>query len=816
MKSLFAPLLEGATCRPAWRLALTLFCSSLSWCWNSAAQTNPGSAPKALVDYINPMIGAGCGDGIYGKTFPGAATPFGLVQLSPDTITGGDNGCGYSYPHKTIEGFSFTHMSGVGWYGDLGNFLVMPTVGALKTERGVNGAGDGYRSRFSHTTEVAQAGYYAVTLDDYQVRAELTAAPRAGILRFTFPQSGQSRIQTDLARRVGGTSTRQYVKVVDDHTIEGWMKCPPAGGGWGNGDGRADYTVYFVAEFSLPMTQYGVWSADIPAGWRRKREDIESARYREVVAASKVLAGCREREGDHLGFFIEFATTNRQQVLMKAGISFVSINGARGNLRHDIADWDFERVRRQARELWADALAGVAIEGASDAQKEVFATALYHSFLDPRSFSDADGFYTGADHKVHQTAQYTYRTIFSGWDVFRSQYPLLSILRPDVVNDTVNSLMQQAELSGNGYLARWEIVGAESGCMIGDPAVSVIADAYLKGIRGYDAQQAYTLCRNSVMGPKTGRQGLRAYEAKGFVPGSVSWTLENSYFDYCAGRFAEALGKTNDARLLLQRALNYRNIYDPSVGNMRAKNSDGSWTVWRGATAEGQGCVESNPYQQGWFVPQDVAGLIQLMGKDYFLRYLTEFFEKTPTNFQWNAYYNHANEPVHHAVYLFAYAGEPWRSQQWARFTVDHAYGPGVHGLCGDEDVGQMSAWYLLSAIGLHPVCPVDGVYVIGSPLFGKVSIRLDPHYSRGGTFTVVTHNNSPRNLYIQSARLNGRPLDRAWIHYREIVGGGTLEFEMGPEPNKSWASAPAAAPPSLSNSTNSTPASPAQGEPPR
>ena len=522
--------------------------------------------------------------------------------------------------------------------------------------------------------------------------------------------------------------------------------------------------------------------------------------YRDIVAAAKVLDGCRELEGDHLGFFTEFATTENQQVLMKAGISFVSVNGARANLKHDIDGWDFDQTRRQARALWADALAGVAIEGATDAQREIFATALYHSFIDPRSFSDADGLYTGADHKVHQTSSYTYRTVFSGWDVFRSQYPLLSIIRPDVVNDTVNSLVQQAELSGNGYLARWEIVAAESGCMIGDPAVSVIADAYLKGIRGYAAEQAYALCRSSVMGPKTGRPDMKAYAEKGFVPGSVSWTLENAYFDYCAGRFAEALGKTNDARLLLQRALNYTNIYDPFVGNMRAKNAKGAWTSWKGATTEGQGCVESNPYQQGWFVPHDVAGLSQLMGKDYFLSYLTRFLDQTPTNFEWNAYYNHANEPVHHVPYLFAYTGQPWRSQQYARFTLDHAYSTGIRGLCGDEDVGQMSAWYLLSSIGFHPVSPVDGVYVIGSPLFGKVSIRLDPRYSAGGSFTVVAHNNSPKNLYIQSATLNGKPFDRAWIHYREIVAGGTLEFNMGPSPNTEWAASPQAAPPSLSN----------------
>ncbi len=766
----------------------------------SAARAGESPA-RPLVDYINPLIGASTSVEFgEGKTFPGAATPFGLVQLSPDTITGGDNGPGYSWHHHSIEGFSFTHMSGIGWYGDLGNFLVMPTTGPLKTQRGVNGSEDGYRSRFRHETEVVKAGYYAVTLDDYHVRAEMTAASRAGILRFTFPESSQARLQIDLSRRVGGTSTRQYVKVVDDHTIEGWMECPPEGGGWGNGDGHANYTVYFSAQFSKPLEKFGVWSAPIPDDWRRKREDIESARYQAVVAQAKVVEQARETEGKHLGFFTEFASHEGETVLLKAGISFVSIAGARANLAQDIPGWDFDGVRHQARGLWEQALGGVAIEGGTEAQKEAFATALYHSFIDPRAFSDTDGQYTGADGKVHTTGNFVYRTIFSGWDVFRSQYPLLTIIRPDVVNDTVNSLMQQAELSGNGYLARWEILGAESGCMIGDPAVSVFADAYLKGIRGYDAAKAYALCRQTVMGPKTNRNGWKEYAELGYVPDSISCTLENAYFDYCTARFAEALGKTDDAQLLRKRSLNYRNIYDPAVGNMHARDRNGNWLPWKGATVEGQGCVESNPYQQGWFVPHDVAGLRALMGEDYFLKYLTEFFDKTPPSFKWNAYCNHANEPVHHCAYLFTYAAVPWLTQKWARFIMEHAYGPGVKGLCGNEDVGQMSAWYLLSAMGFHPVSPVDGIYIIGSPLFDKVSVRLDPHYYKGGSFTVVAHHNSTKNFYVQSARLNGRRLERAWLRHDEIVSGGTLELEMGPEPNKQWGSAPKNLPPPMSS----------------
>ena len=417
--------------------------------------------------------------------------------------------------------------------------------------------------------------------------------------------------------------------------------------------------------------------------------------------------------------------------------------------------------------------------------------------IDPRAFSDVDGRYAGADGKVHQSGDFTYRTIFSGWDVFRSEYPLLAIVRPDVFNDSVNSLMEQAELSGDSYLPRWEIVGAESGCMVGDPAVSVFAEAYLSGIRGYDVQKAYDLCRQSVDSTAGGRN-RKEYLELGYAPGSISITLENAYFDYCAGRFAQALGKTNDAQRFICRSLNYRNIYDPSVGNMRAKNPDGSWTPWKGATTEGQGCVESNPYQQGWFAPQDVAGLIGLMGKDYFLSYLTDFFEKTPASFKWNAYYNHANEPVHNVPYLFAYAGAPWLGQKWTRFVMDHAYGPGLSGLCGNEDVGQMSAWYILSAIGLHPVSPVDGIYIIGSPLFRRATIQLDPKYHHGKTFSVITGNNSPQNIYIQSAKWNGQPLNRAWLRYEEIAVGGQLELEMGPTPNKNWGSAPEVLPPSF------------------
>ncbi|MHC4505262.1 MAG: GH92 family glycosyl hydrolase, partial [Planctomycetota bacterium] len=294
----------------------------------------------------------------FGKTFPGAATPFGLVQLSPDTVTGGDNSSGYSYEHSTIEGFSFTHMSGVGWYGDLGNFLVTPTVGELRTSRGKPEHPEGgYRSRFSHDTEVAEAGYYAVSLADYGIRAELTAAPRAGIIRFTFPEHRKSRIQIDLSRRVGGTSTEQLVRVIDDHTICGWMRCPPEGGGWGNGNGKVDYTFHFYCRFSRPLERHGVWSADIPPDWARRNQDVARDAYQRVVADARVTRDRKEARGRHLGFFTEFGTSAGEVVAVKCGVSFVSIEGAKANLEHDIPHWDFDAVREGAREAWARALA---------------------------------------------------------------------------------------------------------------------------------------------------------------------------------------------------------------------------------------------------------------------------------------------------------------------------------------------------------------------------------------------------------------------------------------------------------------------------
>ncbi|MBK1829825.1 GH92 family glycosyl hydrolase [Verrucomicrobiaceae bacterium R5-34] len=758
----------------------------------AAAPVSQAQSDLSLVDAIDPMIGCwtkreGKSHGL-GKTFPGPCTPFGMVQLGPDTVTGGDNAPGYCYTHDKIEGFSFMRLNGAGWFGEFGNLQVMPTTGKelkyLRPEAEKyslwNKFNSPAESSFSHDQEKAKAGYYSVQLLDYDVQVELTAAPRSGMLRFTYPKSETSRVQIDFARRIGMKSarlkfSRQRIEKVDASTLQGSIQCSNLDGGWGKGDGEVNYTLHFYLQFDRPIENWGFWEAEA------------------------ITRMADRHEGRNTGFFFEFPTEEGEQVQMKSGISMVSIQGAKENLAKDIPHWDFEKVYRANRALWSHEMAGVSVQGGSKEQRTIFATALYHAFIDPRSVSDSNGEYIGADQKRHPANGFTYRSLFSGWDVFRSQFPLLTLLRPDIVNDEVNSLLQMAQLSGKGYLPRWEIMNAYSGCMIGDPATVVFAEAYRKGIRNYDVEAAYQACRTSVM-TEGDSQGRDRYNELGYAVGSLSKTLEWAYADYAVAEFAQALGKKDDAAFLRQRSLNYQNVYHPDHGNMQAKMDDGSWATWRGLL-RGYGCVESNPYQQGWFVPHDVQGLIHLMGgEEKFLAHLEPFFERTEGKFTgWNLYYNHANEPVHHVPYLFSYAGKPWLTQKWVRVIMDKAYQTGVRGLPGNEDLGQMSAWYLLNAMGLHPVDPVSGVFMIGSPIFDQISIRLDPNYHDGRELKIVVKNNQPSHVYVQSLSLNGKSIKRAWLHYDELTAGGELVFEMGPEPNKAWGTDPESRPPSLS-----------------
>ena len=740
---------------------------------------------KRKCKYVNPFIGAstnikeaGASHGL-GKTIPGATSPFGLVQLSPNTITGGDNGPGYSDEHRSIEGFAFTQMSGIGWYGDLGNFLVMPTVGELHTNSGKLSDPDaGYRSRYDKESERAEAGYYTVELTDYQIKAEATVAPHSGILQFTYPAHTQSRIQIDLARRVGGTSVWQEVKVVDEHSIAGKMVCTPDGGGWGNGAGKADYVVYFYAQFSKPLKKYRVWSVTIPEGQERKRQFVESKAFQELVAKAQIYEGVREFKGEHIGFFTEFETQKDEKVQMKAGISFVSEAGAKKNLEAEISHWDFTKTLRENQERWEQALSKIQVETTDEEKKKIFYTALYRTMIDPRLYADVDGKYIGGDKQVHETKDFQKRTIFSGWDVFRSEMPLLTIIRPDVIQDMLNSLISLAEESGKNYLERWEFLNAYTGCMVGNPAISVLVDAYRKGIRGYDIEKAWKYADYT--------SHLFGNSSFGYSPNSISQTLEYAYTEWCMAELAKELGKTDDEKRYRNLALSYKNIYDKEKQSFRPRDEKGNFLPWpeEGRLKESYGSVESNPFQQGWFVPHDIDGLVQLMGgKDKTLAELDYMFENTPTHFLWNKYYNHANEPVHHVPFLYNRLGQPWKTQYWARFICQHAYKNEVKGLVGNEDVGQMSAWYILASIGMHPICPGDTRMELFTPSFDRVVVEV----GEGKQFIITAKGQSEKNTYIQSATLNGQPYDKCYIDYQDIVKGGTLELVVSDKPNYNW-----------------------------
>ncbi len=757
---------------------------------------------KEAVDYVDPFIGTGH----MGKDFPGATVPFSMVKLSPDC--GGS--ISYHYSSNFIQGFSFTHLGGADG-GELGNVLVSPTTGPLR----VWGSGkDSYGSGFSKNTEQATAGYYAVTLNDPNVRAEMTVAPHSGILRFTFPENAQSRIQIDLSHRNGGTSLHQTYKRVDDHTIEGQVDYTKAGGGWGS-----TYTAYYRLEFSKPIAQFGVWSATLPPDWSGPKFRISrtmntsSAPYVAACKAAQVIPGCKEMEGQHLGFYDEFPTKAGETVLVKAGISFVSIAGARANLAAEIPDWDFDKIHQQARAAWSKELGRLAVEGGTEDNKTIYYSALYRALQFPQIDQDVDGNYPGGDFKPHHADGFTNRTIFSGWDVYRSEFPLLTLIDPTVVNDQINSMVSLAETNGTHYYDRWEIMGYYSGIMIGNPEVAIINDAYQKGIRNFDVATAYQDSVNSVQ--KFG------FSPVGYNPGNISETTEYGLDDWNLAQLAQALGKKDDAAKYQQLVSSYKKIFDPNQawtydaagtdakpdwkGWFRARDAQGNFVPWTGLLEE-KTTREATVYQAGWTVYYDVPGMIQLDGgNDLFVAKLTDFFERTP-DFStwspysgtknpyhqkgqepwWNSYNNPVNEPTELISLLFNRAGAPWLTQKWVRKS-QQVYLTGPEGMPGDDDCGQMSAWYVLAAIGLHQLCEGDPRFEVFTPMFDKVTLTLDPKYAKGGTFTITTKNQSPENIYIQSARLNGKPFNRCWLNYTEIAAGGTLNLVLGPRPNKAW-----------------------------
>ena len=750
-----------------------------------------GLTPVNYAGYVNPLLGTDD----HGHTFPGAALPGGMVQLGPDTdIKGWDWCSGYHYSDSSVMGFSHLHRSGMG-AGDWGDIMFMPTTGPLKVEPGAKDKpGEGYRSRFSHTEEAASAGYYAVSLKDYGIKAELTVSERSGYHKYTFPKSDASHILIDMNHGIGDKCTNAQIKIVSNTEIEGHR----------GSDGFVDnQNVYFFAKFSKPFSSSGTWDK------------------------KNILPGSKEGSGTQIGAFVNYVTAESETVEVKVGISYTSIAQARLNLETEILQRDFNQVKEAAKAKWNKALAKIEIESGNTSdvksvnqKMETFYTALYHSLLFPATFSDVDGKYMGLDNKVHTTKGFTYRSDFSLWDTFRAEMPLLTLVEPSRSNDAINTWI--AQYQQGGWLPTPQQFGnSYTNDMIGDHPVVAILDAYKKGIQNFDLKKAYEAVRKNAMetppsnNRSEGRTGLEYYLKYGYIPydkvrESVSRTLEYAFNDWCVAQLAKEAGKMDDYALFMKRAFNYKNVMDLTTGFARPKNSEGKWLDPFDPKFVGHGndrhYTEANAWQYTLFVPHDVQGVINLAGgRPNFVAKLDTLFT-TSSEIKSTVsditgligQYAHGNEPGHHTVYLYNYAGVPWKTQNMARKVMDDLYTAGPAGLCGNEDMGQMSAWYVLSAMGFYPVAPGQNVYSIGSPLFSKVTIHLDKTFGNAAKFVIETRNSAKANKYIQSATLNGKPLNKPWFDHSEIKNGGTLVFVMGAEPNKNWGSEESAAPPSM------------------
>ena len=713
--------------------------------------------------YVDPLIGTGG----HGHTFPAATVPFGMMQLGPDTrLTGWDGCSAYHYSDDVVYGFSHTHLSGTGC-SDYGDILVTATTGRVLLAAGEgNDTENGYRSRFTHQTEKAEPGYYSVRLDDYGIDAEMTVTARAGMHRYTFPGAERANVIVDLLHR--DKVIESAIRVAGDTRIEGHRRSRA----WAR-----DQRVYFAAEFSQPFVSYGVALDD------------------------RTLEGASSASGGNVKAFFTFDATEGAQITMKIGISAVDIAGARKNLEEEIPHWDFGRVRSEANLLWKEALGRITVDGGTDTQKTTFYTALYHSLIAPNLYIDVDGRYRGRDLDVHTTDRFDYYTVFSLWDTYRATHPLFTIIERERTIDFIETMLAQYEQGG--MLPVWELSANETGTMIGYHSVPVIVDAWVKGIRDFDPARALAAMKHSA---DQDHLGLKYYKKYGYIPAgsegaSVSRTLEYAYDDWCIAEFARSIGERKDYERFIRRAQGYRHIYDPSTGFMRPR-INGGWLSPFDPSEVNFHYTEANAWQYTFYVPQDIEGLVGMMGgRETFAARLDELFTASsemsgieqPDVSGLIGQYAHGNEPSQHMAYLYNFAGMPWKTQERVREIMDTMYGDTPDGLCGNEDCGQMSSWYVLSALGFYPVTPGRDIYVIGSPLFEKAEIRLE----NGKTFTISAAGLSAANVYIQGATLRGKPYSKSWIRHDDIMKGGELVFEMGPSAGLAWGTAEGDIPPS-------------------
>lgn len=725
--------------------------------------------------YVDPFIGTAD----HGHTYPGATVPFGMVQLSPDNgRSGWDWSSGYHYSDSVIVGFSHTHLSGTG-IGDLCDIQLMPASfdNKLTDDEVINQI---FISKFDHNNEFASPGYYSVLLKDYNIKTELTAALRSGVQKYTFNKDGNEFVQLDLGySKNWDKPTETFIKIIDDHTISGYRFST----GWAK-----DQRVYFYTKFSQPI--------------------IKSF----LIQDSTYLKNLGEAIGKTTRAIFQFDLKTNYSLLVKTGISSVSIDNAKLNLENDINDWNFDKVKKDAEENWNKELSKIDVKSSNKNLLRTFYTALYHSMLAPIVFSDVNGEYKGADGKVHKANNYTKYSIFSLWDTFRAEHPLFTIIQSSRVNDMINLML--SHYNEYGLLPVWELLGNETGTMIGYHSIPVIADAILKGFNGFDIPLAYDAMKKSAM---EDHLGLKDYKKLGYVPDdkeveSVSKTLEYAYDDWCIAQVAKHLGKDDDYKYFSARAEYYRNLFDPSTNFMRAKTSNGKWKIPfnpRSSEHRNNEYTEGNAWQYTWFVPQDIQGLITLFDSEKL------FSDKLDSLFNIDSrlegsnpssdisgmigQYAQGNEPSQHIAYMFNFVGQPWKTQCHVHKILTTLYNDTPQGLCGNEDCGQMSAWYIFSALGFYPFNPANQNYLIGTPLFDEAVINLD----NGKRFIIKTKNLSDKNIYIQSARLNGKELTKSFITHNNIKNGGTLEFTMGDKPNKNlWKNA-TSFPPSMTSSNN-------------
>ena len=764
-----------------------------------------GQQNKKPIDYVDPFIGTD----FFGDVFPGATLPYSLIHVSPDTH---DRGWlyrkGYLYTDDNIMGFSHTHGGGSG-----GEIMLMPTVHQqLQLLPGDKDKPDeGYRSRFSHDSERASPGYYQVKLTDYGVNVEITATRRSAFHRYTFPKTKFSRIILDLGHDLNRkiSKVEAELTIVGDTVIEGYRKSLNSNG-----------NIYFVAHFSKPFLYYGTFDNT----------------YKSPESDAGIYPMKSGEKGDKIGAFVQYDTQANEQILIKVAISYVSLEGARKNLAAEIPHWNFEKIHSDARKIWDRELGRVKVTGATENDRQKFYTAVYRSLVSQYTFQDVDGKYFGMDDKIHTAEGYDFYPSFLTWDTFRSQHPLMTIINGDHVNDILKSV--EGKIREYGWLPGLHTYNRFSQGMIGDHMVPIVVDAYLKGYRDFDAEFVYQAMKRKAtempqlpVPPGAARAGLHEYMNLGYVAAdkdkeSASCTLEFAYDDWCLAQMAKAMGKTDDYTYFMKRGGNYRNLWDKETRFMRPKLSTGKFLdllpnddqlletktegdhTWYAyfeplliGRAPNRHYTESNAWPYTWAVQQDIPGLITLFGgNENFNCRLDTFFNMTPCEAGPKyvgtvgtiGQYVHGNQPSHHIAYLYNYSGQPWKSQYYIRYICEKHYKTGAGGLCGNEDMGSLSSWYVFSTLGFYPVTPCSNYYVIGSPTFDKVLLKV----GNNKTFTIEANNNSKLNIYIQSATLNGKPFTKTWITHQEITRGGTLIFEMGAKPNKKWGTNPEDVPP--------------------